>query len=53
MSKNTIVHIDMGGSRISALAGVVLNDELKILGEQSRPSDDVKSGIVAKMTGAA
>ena len=53
MSKNTIVHIDMGGSRISALAGVVLNDELKILGEQSRPSDDVKSGIVEKMTGAA
>jgi len=53
MSKNTIVHIDMGGSHISALAGVVENDELRILGEQTRSSDDVKSGIVEKMTGAA
>lgn len=37
MSKNTIVHIDMGGSRISALAGVVLNDELKNSGGTVTP----------------
>jgi len=54
MSKNTIIHIDLGGSRISAIAGVVMESgELKILGEQTRASDDVKSGIVEKMTGAA
>jgi len=54
MNKNTIVHVDLGGSRISALAGMVLESgALKILGEQSRTSDDVKCGIVEKMTGAA
>ena len=54
MSKNTIVHIDLGGSHITALAGIVLDSgELKILGEQTRASDDVKSGIVEKISGAA
>lgn len=54
MNKNPLVYIDFGGSRISAIAGFVQDDHaLKVLGEQGRLSDDVKSGIVEKMTGAA
>ncbi|MFV0392559.1 MAG: cell division protein FtsA [Paludibacteraceae bacterium] len=54
MSKNTIVYVDLGGSHISAIAGEVLDDNsLHILGEQVRPGDDVKSGMVEKITGAA
>lgn len=54
MSRNAVVYVDLGGSRISAIAAVVQEDHaLKILGEQVRPSDDVKSGVVEKMTGAA
>lgn len=54
MNKNPLVYIDFGGSRISAIAGFVQdNHALKVLGEQERLSDDVKSGIVEKMTGAA
>ena len=54
MNKNPLIYIDFGGSRISAIAGFVQdNDALKVLGEQGRLSDDVKSGIVEKMTGAA
>ena len=54
MNKNPLVYIDFGGSRISAIAGFVQDDHaLKVLGEQDRLSDDVKSGIVEKMTGAA
>lgn len=54
MSNKAIVYVDFGGSHISAIAGVVQDDHaLRILGEQSRPSDDVKSGVVEKITGAA
>ena len=54
MNNKAIVYVDFGGSHISAIAGVVQdNHALKILGEQSRPSDDVKNGIVKKITGAA
>ena len=54
MNKSPLVYIDFGGSRISAIAGFVQDDHaLKVLGEQLRLSDDVKSGIVEKMTGAA
>jgi len=54
MNKNNIVYIEMGGSHISAIAGYVDdNHALKILGEQKRLSDDIKSGVIEKMTGAA
>lgn len=54
MSKNAIVYIDFGGTHISAIAGTVMeNHALKILGEQTLESDDVKSGVVEKITGAA
>ena len=54
MSNKAIVYVDFGGSHVSAIAGFVQNDHaLKILGEQSRMGDDVKSGVVEKITGAA
>lgn len=54
MSNKAIVYVDFGGSRISAIAGEVQdNHALKILGELVRPGDDVKSGVVEKITGAA
>lgn len=54
MSKNNIVYIEMGGSHISAIVGYVEdNHALRILGEQKRLSDDIKSGVVEKMSGAA
>ncbi len=54
MNKNPIVYIDFGGSRIKAIAGFVQDDNaLKVMGEQEKLSDDVKSGIVEKMSGAA
>ncbi len=54
MKKDPIVYVDFGGTRISAIAGYVQEDNfLNIMGEQEKPSDDVKSGIVDKMTGAA
>ena len=56
--KNTIqpiiVHFDLGGSKISALAGIVdENGALTILGEEKRESDDIKSGVIEKITPAA
>ena len=54
MNKNPLVYIDFGGSRIKAIAGFVQdNHALKVLGEQEKVSDDVKSGIVEKISGAA
>jgi cell division protein FtsA len=54
MNKNNIVYIEMGGSHISAIAGYVEdNHALKILGEQKRLSDDIKSGVIEKISGAA
>lgn len=54
MNKNPLVYIDFGGSRIKAIAGFVQdNHALKVMGEQEKVSDDVKSGIVEKISGAA
>ncbi len=54
MSNKAIVYVDFGGSHISAIAGEVQsNHALRILGELVRPGDDVKSGVVEKITGAA
>ena len=54
MNKNPLVYIDFVGSRIKAIAGFVQdNHALKVLGEQEKVSDDVKSGIVEKISGAA
>lgn len=52
--QNTIVHFDLGGSKISALAGIVEeNGALTIFGEEKRDSYDIKSGVIEKITGAA
>lgn len=49
-----IVHIDLGGSKISALAGIVEeNGALTVLGEEKQLCDDIKSGIIEKVSNAA
>ena len=54
MISNKYVAIDLGSSAISALAAEVQPDgALKILGVESKPSDDVKHGIVEHVSGAA
>lgn len=54
ISNKQFVAIDLGSSRISAMAGEMLeNGALKILSVESKKSDDVKSGIVEQHTGAA
>lgn len=54
MMSNKYVAIDLGSSMISALAAEVQPDgALKILGVESKPSDDVKHGIVEQVSGAA
>lgn len=54
MNSTKIISIDFGSSRISAMAGEVLdNGALRILSEESKPSDDIKWGIVDKPTGAS
>lgn len=48
------VAIDLGSSKISALAVEVLPDGvLKILGVESKSSDDIKHGVVQHVSGAA
>lgn len=52
--QKTIVHFDLGGSKISAIAGIVEeNGALTILGEEKRESDDIKSGVIEKVTNVA
>jgi cell division protein FtsA len=54
MISTKLIAIDFGSSRISAMAAEVLeNGAIRILSEESKPSDDVKWGIVEKPTGAS
>jgi len=54
MISNKIVAIDFGSTRISVMAAEVLeNGALKIYSEESKPSDDVRWGIVEKPSGAS
>lgn len=54
MANNVISYLKFGGSRISVIAGIVQKDHaLHILGEQTKSGDDVKSGIIKKISGAA
>jgi len=48
------VAVDLGSSRISVLAAEMQEDGfLKIISEESKPSDDIKCGIVEQSSGAA
>lgn len=54
MSSNKFVAIDLGSTGITAMAGEVQPDGyLKILGVESKPSDDVRYGMVEQSSGAA
>ncbi len=54
MISNKLVAIDFGSTRISAMAAEVLeNGAVKIISEESKPSDEVKWGIVEKPSGAS
>ena len=54
MMLNKYVAIDLGSSKITALAAEVQADNtLKILAVESKPSDDVKHGIIEQLSGAA
>src|ERR1035437_7324251 len=54
MITNKIIAIDLGSTRISAMAAEVLeNGALKIYSEESKASDDVRWGIVEKPSGAS
>ncbi|OIP82262.1 MAG: cell division protein FtsA [Porphyromonadaceae bacterium CG2_30_38_12] len=51
---NKFVAIDLGSTRISAMAAEVQEDGfLKILGIESKPADDIKYGTVEQVSGAA
>lgn len=54
MISTKLIAIDFGSTRISAMAAEVLdNGALKIYSEESKPSDDVRWGIVEKPSGAS
>ncbi|MEI8086838.1 MAG: cell division protein FtsA, partial [Paludibacter sp.] len=54
ISNKQFIAIDLGSTRISAMAAEVQPDgTLKILGEESKLSDDVNHGIVEQRTGAS
>ncbi len=54
MNSNIYVAIDLGSSRISALAAEVQeNGLLRIIGDESKTSDDIKHGVVEQVSGAA
>jgi len=54
MMSNKYIAIDVGSSKISALAAEVQPDNtLKILADEFKASDDVKNGIVEQVSGAA
>ena len=54
MISNKVVAVDFGSTRISVMAAEVLeNGAVKILSEESKPSDEVVWGIVEKPTGAS
>ena len=54
MITNKLIALDFGSTRISAMAAEVLeNGAVKIISEESKPSDEVKWGIVEKPSGAS
>ena len=54
MNSNKLIAVDLGSSHISTVSANVLNNDLvTIYSEESKPSDDVRWGIVVKPTGAA
>lgn len=54
ISNKQFIAIDLGSSRISAMAAEILaDDSLKILSEEYKVSDDIKWGIVEQPSGAA
>jgi len=54
MSNNKYVAIDLGSSRISAMAAEVQPDgRILIHAIESKPADDVKHGIIEQVSGAA
>jgi len=54
MNTNIYVAIDLGSSRISALAAEVQeNGLLRIIADESKASDDIKHGVVEQVSGAA
>jgi len=54
ISNKQFIAIDLGSTCISAMAAEIQPDgSLKILGEESKLSDDVKHGIVEQRTGAS
>lgn len=54
MDDKIIVYIDLGSSRISAIAGQVQEDNsVHIIGEQKMETNNVKNGIVAGFSGVA
>ena len=54
MISTKIVAIDFGSTRISVMAAEVLEDgAIKIYSEESKPSDDIRWGIVEKPSGAS
>lgn len=54
-TQKTIVHFDLGGSKISGVAGIVEeNGALTVLGEERRDSEDnIKSGLIEKVNAVA
>ncbi len=54
MISNKVVAVDFGSTRISVMAAEVLESgAVKVFSEESKPSDEVKWGIVEKPTGAS
>ena len=54
MISNKLIAIDFGSTRISVMAAEVLdNGAVKVYSEESKPSDDVRWGIVEKPSGAS
>ncbi len=54
MISNKLIAVDLGSTRISVMAAEVLESgAVKVLSEESKPSEEVKWGIVDKPTGAS
>lgn len=54
MMSNKYIAIDFGSSKITALAAEVNpNRTLNVLAYESKPSDDIKYGIISQVSGAA
>jgi len=54
MISNKLIAIDFGSTHISAIAAEIQeNGAIKVLSDESKPSDEIKWGIVEKPTGAS